>query len=52
MLKFQSKESMHLDIDGLRLDELGVAAEDLRLAGPALVLDHESAKSRVLVWTE
>lgn len=52
MLKFQSEESMHLDIDGLRLDELGVTAEDLRLAGPALVLDHEDASSRVLVWTE
>lgn len=52
MLRFQSDESLHLDVDGFRLDRLGVTAEDLRLAGPALVLDHEDESSRVLVWTQ
>jgi hypothetical protein len=52
MLRFQNEESLHLDIDGLRLDRLGVTGEDLRLAGPALVLDHEDGSSRVIVWTE
>ena len=52
MLRFQNEESLHLDVDGFSLDRLGVTVEDLRMAGPALVIDHEDDSNRVLVWTE
>jgi hypothetical protein len=26
--------------------------EDVRLAGPALVLDHDDKRTRILLWTE
>lgn len=52
MLRFQSEESLRINVDGFSLDRLGVTVEDVRLAGPALVLDREDETSRVLVWTE
>lgn len=52
MLRFQGDETLRINVDGFSLDELGVTAEDIRLAGPALILDRENAKGRVIVWTE
>ena len=39
MLRFQSDKSMRINVDGFRVDHLGVSNEDLQMAGPALVLD-------------
>jgi hypothetical protein len=52
MLRLQSDESVRINVDGFDLDTLGLDKEDLRLAGPALVLSIEDGGSRVLVWTE
>lgn len=52
MLRFQRDEALKLDVDGVTLDSLGVTIEDLRLAGPALVLDRDDGRNRVLMWTE
>jgi hypothetical protein len=52
LLRFQSDQSMRVDVEGFSLQELGVSMEDVRLAGPALVLDHEERNSRILMWTE
>lgn len=52
MLRLQSSDSLRLDLDGIDLGRLGVTVEDLRLAGPALVLLHEDESSRLIVWTE
>lgn len=52
MLRFQSDKAMKIDVDGFRLDQLGVSNEDIQMAGPALVLDLHKDDVRVLMWTE
>lgn len=52
LLRFQSDQSMKVNVEGFSFEDLGVSMEDVRLAGPALVLDHADGKSRVMMWTQ
>lgn len=52
MLRFQSDKSMRINVDGFRVDHLGVSNEDLQMAGPALVLDLDRETTHVIMWTE
>ena len=52
LLRFQSDKSMKIDVDGFRLEHLGVSNEDIQMAGPALVIDLAREKAHVIVWTE
>ena len=52
MLRFQSDKAMKIDIDGFKLEQLGVSNEDIQMAGPALVLDLHKDTAHVLIWTE
>jgi hypothetical protein len=52
LLRFQGDSSMKIDVEGLHFENLHVDHEDLRMAGPALLLDFERDGSRVLMWTE
>ncbi len=52
LLRLKPDATMKIDVDGFRMDQLGVSNEDIHMAGPALVLDLHNAKAHVLVWTE
>lgn len=52
LLRFQSDKSMRIDVDGFRVEQLGVSNEDIQMAGPALVLDLDRKKTQVVIWTE
>lgn len=52
LLRFQSNKSMKINVDGFRVEQLGVSNEDIQMAGPALVLDLQREKTHVIVWTE
>jgi hypothetical protein len=52
LMRFQRDHSMRVDVEGFSLEDLGVSMEDVRLAGPALVLDHDDKRTRILLWTE
>ena len=52
MLRLHNDKTMKIDVDGFRLDQLGVSNEDIQMAGPALVLDLHKDDVHVLIWTE
>jgi hypothetical protein len=52
LLRFQSDKSMKINVDGFRLEQLGVSNDDIQMAGPALVVDLAREKAHVIVWTE
>ena len=52
LLKMKSGRGLKFDVPHGEQRHLEVSAEELERAGPALLLDEERARSRLLVWTE
>jgi hypothetical protein len=52
LLKMKSGRGLKLDVPNRDLDRVEVSAEEIQRAGPALLLDEDHDRSRVLMWTE
>ena len=52
LLKMKSGRGLKLDVPNKDLDRIELSAEEIQRAGPALLLDEEHDRSRVLMWTE
>jgi len=52
LLKMKSGRGLKLDVPNGEARKLELSAEDLERAGPALLLDENNDKSRLLMWTE
>jgi len=52
LLKIKSGKGLKFDVPNGESRRLELSAKDIERAGPALLLDEDTAKSRLLVWTE
>jgi hypothetical protein len=52
LLKMKSGRGLKFDVPHGEERRLELSAEELERAGPALLLDEERARSRLIVWTE
>ena len=52
LLKMKSGRGLKFDVPNGEARRLELSAKDLERAGPALLLDEEHDRSRLLVWTE
>jgi hypothetical protein len=52
LLKMKSGKGLKLDVNNKDIDRMELSAEEIQRAGPALLLDEEHDRSRVLMWTE
>jgi hypothetical protein len=52
LLKMKTGRGLKLDVPNKDLDHIELSAAELERAGPALLLDEEHDRSRVLMWTE
>lgn len=52
LLKMKSGRGLKFDVPNGESRRLELSAKDLERAGPALLLDEEHDRSRLLVWTE
>jgi hypothetical protein len=52
LLKMKSGRGLKFDVPNGESRRLELSARDLERAGPALLLDEEHDRSRLLVWTE
>jgi hypothetical protein len=52
MLKMKSGKGLKFDVPNGESRRLELSAKDIERAGPALLLDEDTARNRLLVWTE
>ena len=52
LLKMKKGKGLKFDVPHGESRHLELSAEDLERAGPALLIDEEHDRSRLLVWTE
>ena len=52
LLKIKSGKGLKFDVPNGESRRLELSAKDIERAGPALLLDEDTARSRLLVWTE
>jgi hypothetical protein len=52
LLKMKRGRGLKLDVPNKDLDHIDLSAEELERAGPALLLDEQHDRNRVLMWTE
>jgi hypothetical protein len=52
LLKMKSGRGLKLDVNNKDIDRMEFSADELERAGPALLLDEEHDRSRILMWTE